>query len=82
MERELKKVGVTVRHMWEKYIAANPDGLRSSQFSHHYKTWGKRVNPVMHMNHKAGDKMYVDYAGKRFLLLTKNQEKLKTSNFL
>jgi hypothetical protein len=38
MERELKKVGVTVRHMWEKYIAANPDGLRSSQFSHHYKT--------------------------------------------
>jgi len=25
-ERELKKVGVTVQHMWEQYIAVNPDG--------------------------------------------------------
>ena len=29
MERELKKVGVTVRHMWEQYIAANPNGYQS-----------------------------------------------------
>lgn len=64
MERELKKVGVTVHLMWEKYIEANPDGFKSSQFRFHYKNWGKRVNPVMHMTHKAGDKMYVDYAGK------------------
>lgn len=26
MERELKKVGVTIQHMWEQYIAINPDG--------------------------------------------------------
>ncbi len=64
MERELKKVGVTVHFMWEKYIEANPEGFKSSQFRVHYKNWGKRVNPVMHMTHKAGDKMYVDYAGK------------------
>ena len=24
MERELKKVGVTIHHQWEKYIAENP----------------------------------------------------------
>jgi len=64
MERELKKVGVTVQHQWEEYIKANPDGLKTSQFRVHYKTWSNRVNPVMHMNHKSGDKMYVDYAGK------------------
>jgi hypothetical protein len=64
MERELKNVGVTVHIMWEKYIKENPDGYQSSQFRTHYKNWGKRVNPVMHMTHKSGDKMYVDYAGK------------------
>lgn len=64
MERELKNVGVTVHLMWEKYFEANPDGYQSSQFRFHYKNWGKRVNPVMHMTHKSGDKMYVDYAGK------------------
>jgi len=64
MERELKKVGVTIHIMWEKYIKENPDGYQSSQFRFHFKNWSKKVNPVMHMTHKSGDKMYVDYAGK------------------
>jgi hypothetical protein len=39
--------------MWKQYIAIKPEGYRSSQFAHHYKVWSKRVNPVMHMNHKS-----------------------------
>jgi transposase len=27
--------------------------------------WKQQVNPVMHMEHKAGDKLYVDYAGEK-----------------
>ena len=81
MERELKKVGVTVQHMWEQYIAVNPDGYRSSQFAHHYKEWSKRVNPVMHMNHKAGDKMYVDYAGKTLSIIDKDTGEIKEVQF-
>lgn len=81
MERELKKVGVTVRHMWEQYIATNPDGFQSSQFRHHYKIWGKKVNPVMHMNHKAGDKMYVDYAGKTLSIIDKETGEIKEVQF-
>lgn len=64
MERELKKTGVTKQTMWEEYYKKYPDGLKVSQFCEHYKRWSKRVNPVMHMNHKAGDKMFIDYAGK------------------
>lgn len=69
MERALKKVGVTVAHMWEKYIALHPDGLGSTQFRHHYKTWSKRVNSSMHIDHKSGDKMYIDYAGKTLSII-------------
>lgn len=72
MERELKKTGVTKWAMWEEYYKKYPDGLKSSQFCEHYKRWSKRVNPVMHMNHKAGDKMFVDYAGKTLEIVNKD----------
>jgi transposase len=64
MERELRKTGVTRQLMWEEYISRHPGGIRRTQFNEHYNKWCKKVNPVMHISHKAGDKMYVDYAGK------------------
>ena len=38
-------------------------GYRFSQFKHYYLLWKRVRNPVMHIEHKAGEKMYVDYAG-------------------
>lgn len=64
MEKELRKTGVTRHLMWEEYISRHPGGIRRTQFNEHYNKWCKKVNPVMHIPHKAGDKMYVDYAGK------------------
>ena len=81
MERELKKVGVTVQHLWEEYYKENPDGLKSSQFRYHFKNWSNRVNPVMHMNHKAGDKMYVDYAGKTLSIIDQDTGVIKEVQF-
>jgi len=81
MERELKKVGVTVQHMWGKYLAIHPDGYQSSQFRAYFKTWSKRVNPVMHMDHKAGDKMYIDYAGKTLEIVDKHTGEIKEVQF-
>lgn len=72
MERQLKKTGITKQRMWEEYYQKNPNGLKSSQFCDYYLKWSKKVNPVMHMNHKAGDKMYVDYAGKTLNLIDPN----------
>lgn len=72
MERELKKTGVTKQSMWEEYYKLHPEGLKRSQFCDHYLRWSKRVNPVMHMNHKAGDKMFIDYAGKTLEVVDKD----------
>jgi len=72
MERELKKTGITKQLMWEEYLKQNPDGLRSSQFMDRYMIWSKKVNPVMHMEHKAGDKMFIDYAGKTLSIVDKD----------
>ena len=81
MERELKKTGVTKYAMWEEYYKQHPDGLKSSQFCEHYRRWSKRVNPVMHMNHKAGDKMFIDYAGKTLELVDKDTGELTEVQF-
>ena len=81
MERELKKVGVTAKRMWEEYIENHPEGYRDSQFRMYYKQWSNKVNPVMHMNHKAGDKMYVDYAGKKLSIVEKATGELQEVEF-
>jgi len=81
MEKELKKTGVTRHLMWEEYISKHPDGIRRSQFSEHYNRWCRKVNPVMHINHKAGDKMYVDYAGKTLQLVDKESGEVQQVQF-
>jgi len=65
MEKELKKRGMTQMILWEQYIAKHPDGYRHSQLNYHYGLWLKRSKPVMHIDHIAGDKMYIDYAGEK-----------------
>lgn len=81
MERELKKTGVTRHCMWQEYIAKYPDGIQRSQFSVHYNRWCRKVNPVMHINHKAGDKVYVDYAGKTLQIVDIESGEVKQVQF-
>jgi transposase len=69
IEKELKKRGVTRYQLWNKYILKHPDGFKLSQFKYHYRAWLKRSNPVMHIEHKAGDKMYIDFAGEKLHLI-------------
>jgi transposase len=71
MDKQLKKTGVTKMMMWKEYLKKHPDGFMSSQFCDYYMRWSKQSNPVMHMNHKAGDKMFVDYAGKTLKIVDK-----------
>ena len=81
MERELKKTGVTRQLLWEEYIKKYPDGYRISQFKEYFTRWSKKVNPVMHMNHKAGDKLFIDYAGKTLEIIDKESGEIKEVQF-
>lgn len=81
VEKELKRKGVTKQLMWEEYFALHPDGLRSSQFMSRYNQWSKKVNPVMHMEHKAGDKLFVDYAGQKLSVTDKETGEITEVEF-
>ena len=60
---ELRRKGVTLMLLWQEYKEQHPDGYQYSQFCHLYRTWTGRIDPVMRQIHRAGEKMFVDYAG-------------------
>ncbi len=71
VDKELKRTGVTRRILWEAYIKEFPQGFKYTQFCFYYNQWKARVNPTMHLDHKAGDKMYVDFAGEKLSIVDK-----------
>lgn len=61
--RELRRKGVTKMLLWTEYKAAHPDGLMYSSFCERYRAWRGQLDVVMRQTHRAGDKLFVDYAG-------------------
>jgi transposase len=62
---ERKRVGVTLELLHLEYLEQHPEGYRYSQFCEHYKRWLKKRGVTMRQEHRAGDKTFVDYSGKK-----------------
>ncbi|MBU4373090.1 MAG: IS21 family transposase, partial [Euryarchaeota archaeon] len=62
---ELKRIGVTLFLLWEEYRQKYPAGYSYSQFCFHYQIWCEKTDISMHQHYKAGDKMFVDFTGKK-----------------
>ena len=64
VQRELRRKGVTLQLLWLEYKAVDPDAAyQYTQFCEHYRRWRKRLDPVLRQEHRAGEKVFVDYAG-------------------
>jgi transposase len=60
---EMKKKNVTLMLLWEEYKEKSPNGLMYSQFCDRYRQFKKDNQITMHIKHKAGEEMQVDWAG-------------------
>ena len=60
---ELRRKGVTLSLLWEEYRGNHPDGYGYSRFCEMFREYSGTVDPRMHQVHKAGEKLFVDYAG-------------------
>ncbi len=69
VHRELKRKGVTLALLWDEYKAANPEGFQYSWFCEHYRRWLGKLDVVMRQTHRAGEKLFVDYAGQTVPLI-------------
>lgn len=62
---EFRKPGVTLVILWEEYRSVHPDGYRYSRFCELFRGFEQRLSPTMRQEHAAGDKVFVDYSGKK-----------------
>jgi len=62
---ERKRPGVTLELLHLEYLDANPQGYRYTAFCEHYRRWVDKHRLSMRQVHVAGEKMFVDYSGKR-----------------
>lgn len=76
-EKRLKQPGMTLKLLWQEYAGTHVDGFQSTGFYKHYKLWKGRSHPSLHMVHKAGEKMFVDFAGKTLEVIDKESGEIK-----
>jgi transposase len=60
---EMKKPHMTLLLLWEEYKREHKDGLMYTQFCERYRQFKKANKLSMHIEHKAGEEMQVDWAG-------------------
>lgn len=81
MDVQLSRVGVTKLMLWEQYKENYPDGVQYSQFCEHYRRYEKSQQITCVLEHKAGDKMMVDYAGKKLHLTDPQSREIRPVEF-
>jgi transposase len=63
---ELRRPGVTLQLLHLEHLEAHPgDGCGYTQFCTHYKRWRGKQQRSMRQVHRAGEKTFIDYAGKK-----------------
>ncbi len=77
VHRELKRDGVTLQLLWEEYAQVHPSGYRYTQFCEIYRQWAKRLRPSMRQVHRAGEKTFIDFSGKRPRLVDRRTGELR-----
>jgi transposase len=65
IHRERSRPGVTLQLLHLEYIEAHPGGYQYTAFCDRYREFLKRRGLSMRQHHMAGDKVFVDYSGKK-----------------
>ena len=55
---------LTLQLVWEEYRSVHPNGYGYSRFCELYQRWRRTQEVVLRQEHRAGEKLFVDYAGK------------------
>jgi transposase len=73
MHLELKRKYVTKLLLWEEYKDIYPDNYYGyTHFCNLYKAWVNRIHVSMRINHKAGEKMFMDFSGVKWEIIDKS----------
>jgi transposase len=71
VRKELQSKGVTLQLLWHEYKEQYPDGYQYSQFCERYRRWTKTLDLSLRQEYLAGEKMFIDFAGKTIPILNR-----------
>src|SRR6478736_6253433 len=65
VHRELRRANVTLQLLWEEYVEAHlgERTYRYTQFCQRYRDWAQTLKRSMRQQHRAGEKLFADFAG-------------------
>ena len=70
-KQQLLLPGGTREALWKEYLHTHPEGYGYTQFNEHYNNWLGQSKASGKLTHKAGDKLLVDYTGKKLHVVDK-----------
>lgn len=76
---EMKKKSVTLMLLWEEYKEKHPNGIMYTQFCERYRQFKKNNQITMHIEHKAGEEVQVDWAGQTMSYVESATGEVKTA---
>ena len=77
IHQELKHKGVTLFPLWQEYRGTHPHGYQYSWFCGCYREWRGKFDVVMRQDHRAGEKLFVDYAGQKVPIIDHTSGEIK-----
>lgn len=75
--KALRRKGMTLEKQWLEYLQDNPDGYGRTQFYNYLVEYRRRSGITMHIEHKAGDKMFVDFCGDKLQVVDEQTGEVK-----
>jgi len=80
--KQLKRKGVTREQLHKQYLEQHPDGYGRSRFNSYIQLYLGQSHPTMHIEHKAGEKMYIDFAGEKLYLANAEASRITVEVFV
>jgi hypothetical protein len=68
---------MTIDIQWLKYINEYPNGYSRTRFYYYLIEHKRKGSSTMHLEHKAGEKMFVDYCGDKLRVVDIQTSELK-----
>jgi len=70
---------VTLFLLWQEYRETHPEGYQYSWFCEHYRAWRGKLDVVMRQDHRAGEKLFVDYAGQTVPVMDRTSGEIRAA---
>jgi transposase len=80
--RAHKNLNLTLMQLWIEYKERHSNGFQYTQFCEHYHRWRLKLDYVMRQEHRAGDKMFVDFCDGLPLVNQETGETVRTHLFV